>query len=166
MRLYRRGIKWWVDLRSSGGDRETTGCTDRAAADAYGRRRERELADPRHAAAAQATLKSAVERLLADRKARERSDGTLDMYATKAGHLFRILGMDMPLAAIDAKAVDRFVDARRADGVGRESHGGPAQAGEYICGNKNEREEEKGEACRHGHSYSGLRHGCLYGLIE
>lgn len=122
-RLYKRGRTWWVDLRGCGGDRESTRCTDKSAAELYARRRERELADPRHQAANATTLHVALERLLADRAARGRAEGTLDMYGTKASHLVRVLGGETPLAAVDAPAVDRFIAKRLEEGASRNTLG-------------------------------------------
>jgi integrase len=41
------------------------------------------------------------------------------MYATKSGHLLRLLGEGTPLARIDAKAVDGYIEARLAEEAAR-----------------------------------------------
>lgn len=119
MRLYKRGPIYWIDLRALGGERESTRCTDKAAAAAVYKRRELELADPRYAAAARTTLGTALERLIADREARGRAGATLTFYASKAGHWTRLLGRDLPLSKVDARAVDGFIAARLAEGADR-----------------------------------------------
>ncbi len=122
-RLYPRGKTWWVDLRSLGGDRESTHCKDKKAAELVARRRERELADPRHVAANATTIADALKRLLTDRVARGRAGGTVDMYRSKGGHWTRILGRDTPLAKLDARAVDTFIEKRLEEGAARNTIG-------------------------------------------
>ena len=121
MRLYKRGKTYWCSFYDAAGQRVrcTTRCTDLRAAQAAAARFEREAADPRNAAANATTLRTALERLLKDREARGRAGGTVSMYATKGGHLLRLLGADTPLAAIDAKRVDDFIDRRIAEGASR-----------------------------------------------
>ena len=120
-KIYKRGDTYHCEYRDSTGRRrrESTSCTDRAAAKLFADRRERAAADPRHAAAEAVTIKDALERLLTDRRIRGCAPGTITMYASKAGHLLRILGADTPLARVDADATDAFVDQRLAEGAAR-----------------------------------------------
>ena len=73
MHLYKRGRVWWL---KDGSYRETTGCARREDAEIAKRRRERERADPAHAAKDAATLADAIKIIRDEMGARRRSDGT------------------------------------------------------------------------------------------
>jgi hypothetical protein len=112
-RLFKRGDIWYAWCFDADGRRiqRSTKCRDRKAAEAALRELERRAADPAYAASNQATLAEALCGLVRDRKLKGRAEGTLDCYQVKAGHLLRILD-DRPLARIDARAVDAFIDQR------------------------------------------------------
>jgi integrase len=124
-RLYKRGRTWWCSFYDAEKRRvrASTRCTDRVAAGRVADRLERDAADPRRAAANATTLRDALSRLLIDRRQRGRAEGTIGMYATKAGQLTRVLGGTMPLASITATAVDRFVSQRLDEGASRNTIG-------------------------------------------
>jgi len=124
-RLYKRGSIWWCAYYDPGKRRRlaSTRCTDRRAAERAAARLEREAADPRHAAAHATTLQHALERLVTDRIARGRADGTVSMYRSKGGHLRRLLGADLSLAELDARAVDDYVAARLEEHAARTTIG-------------------------------------------
>ena len=125
MQLRKRGEKWY--LRGTVGGRRIevcTGLTDKKAAEAWARAYQRDLADPDGAArrAAQAfTVQQAVDLTLARHDAEHRagnlSDGSVDFYERKLGHVLRVLGPDTALAAVDAAAVDRYIASRRVEGA-------------------------------------------------
>jgi integrase len=125
MRLYKRGDTWWASFYDAAGARQrrSTKCTDRRAAETTAARFERDAADPRRAAANATTLQTALRRLVADRQSRGRADGTVKMYVTKARQLLRVLGEATPLAAVDATAVDRYIETRLGEGTKRNTIG-------------------------------------------
>ncbi len=91
--LYRRGNVWWVrGTKGNRKHRESTGCSDKRAADLWRRRREREFADPSHHASTQATVASAAVRFLTELKRSAKSDKTWSFYETKVRHVVRLLG--------------------------------------------------------------------------
>lgn len=120
MRSYKRGRIWWLEWYEEGAKRrESTGCRDAKAADAYRRRRERELADPTHAAADQATIATAATRFLNELdRARSKSEATISFYKCKVGHVVRLLGTKR-LSKLDAGDVDRFTDKRLEETASR-----------------------------------------------
>ena len=115
-RLYKRGAVWWCWYYDANRRqiRCSTRCTDRRAAERTLARLEREAADPSARAARERTLAQALERLVIDRRERGRADGTIEMYAVKAGQLLHVLGEHTPLVAIDAAQVDHYVTTRAA----------------------------------------------------
>lgn len=123
-RVYKRGRIWWgwyyVDGKRVS---RSTKCRDRRAAEAAVTEWERVAADPAYRASHETTLTSALERLISDRRERERAAGTISMYETKGAHLLRLLGAFTPLARIDAKAVDGFVSKRLGEGAARTTIG-------------------------------------------
>src|SRR5262245_29719385 len=96
-----------------------TRCLDRAAAAAVLRERERQAnsaagVSPNTAAH---TVTDSLRYMIEDRNT-ERSPATLEFYAKKAGHLMRLLG-DEPMATLSLEQVDRYVNARIAEGASR-----------------------------------------------
>jgi integrase len=115
---------FWCEYYENGKrHRVSTKCTDRGAAKLVADRFEREAADPRHHAANKATIGSAVQRLLIERKVRGRAAGTISMYVVKGSHLERVLGKEMRLAELTADRVDRFIAVRLAEGASRNTIG-------------------------------------------
>lgn len=125
MRLRKRGDTWHAEFYELAPDgtrvrvRRSTGCTDKAAADARGRQLERDAADPDHARTRGATLNDACALLLGARREQARAgrkaDATVRFYESKCGQLLRVLGHDLALARLDAAKVDAYISARRAE---------------------------------------------------
>lgn len=116
-RLYKRpdSENWSAIIRLSSGHtiRKTTGCRDRKAAERVAQELERQAADP----ASGTTLGQALEAMLAETKRRGRAEKTLDFYRQKVGHYVRLWGVDMPLARVDARLVDEYIDQRQKEGA-------------------------------------------------
>src|SRR5690349_13402363 len=122
-RLYRRGKIWWAWFYDADGKQRcfSTRCIDRKAAEIALRERERRAADPAHAAAHETTIDVAFKRLFVDRENQGRSDGTVSMYRSKAGHVVRVMGGETPLARVTPTAVDKYIEQRLAEGAHRNS---------------------------------------------
>jgi integrase len=114
--IYKRGRIWW--LAGSGSHRHikarSTGLSDKAAAETYRRRIERELADPDRAAANQATFASAAARFLKETKRENISDATRSFYEQKVAQLGRVLG-GVRLADLNHDMVLRYTEKREAE---------------------------------------------------
>lgn len=123
MRLYRRKKRsgdwvWWVSFTDHGVTRRlSTKCSTRAAAELVVARWERELADPVHAAAKEATLGSEFLIYEAELAGARRSAATLAIARTKAGVMMRLLGSEAPLADLTAERIDDAFRQRRDEGV-------------------------------------------------
>jgi integrase len=129
MRLFRRGRTWYATFYENGERvQRTTKCMDRRAAELVAREWERDAADPETAVLLAATLSEALELLLRTRseeaRAGRRSQGTVDFYRTKCGHLTRVFEHDehgtfkpFRLAALRARDVDGFISTRRVEGA-------------------------------------------------
>lgn len=118
MYLYKRGRRWWLGGVASDGKKlqEPTGCTDKKAAEAYQRRRERESADPAHYAASQETIADACDRFLTELDAkRDVPAGTRNMYECKTSHVNRLLGHHQLTTLTHAVVLAGFVEIRRAE---------------------------------------------------
>lgn len=113
------GSKVWYGWFYENGKQITrsTRCTDKRAAAAVRTGWERAAADPTYRASHEATLGLAIKQVVADREERRKSDGTVRMLKSKGGHIARVLGVDTPLARIDAAAIDCYVSERRAEGA-------------------------------------------------
>lgn len=125
LHLRKRGDTWHVRGTVAGlWVEQTTGLTDRRAAEAFARDLERDLADPagraRRAGKA-TTLQAAVDLTIAryerDAAKGKRSPDTVAFYRKKFGQLLRTLGQNTSLATIDVATVRRHVDARREEGM-------------------------------------------------
>lgn len=120
-RLFKRNGTWYGWYFDAEGRRiqRSTKCRDKQAAEALLREWERRAADPAYAAANSATLERALQQFLTDRTFKGRAKGTLDSYRIKAGHVVRLLGAETKLALVDARAIDRFIEARLEEGASR-----------------------------------------------
>lgn len=126
MRVYRReqGGVYYAAVYEHRADgtrvrvRRSTGCHDRAAAEAVARRWERDGADPTIARTRGVTLEQVLTLLVEQREERARagagSEDTAQFYAAKSGPLLREIGGDTLVASLDAAVVDRYVSTRRA----------------------------------------------------
>src|SRR5579883_707366 len=128
MRLYKRGEYWWCSFPWQGQTiRRSTRCSTKSAALLTAQRWERERADPDHAAAASATFGGAVNAFLATLGRTDKAEGTRRMYREKCGVLVRHFGADLPLAQVDARRVDRFIEARGGEAVAFDAEGKPSR---------------------------------------
>jgi integrase len=117
--LLRRGrvyyLAWYEDGHKH---RESTGLTDKKAAEIAYRKKQRELADPAHHAAHEATVRSAAERFLEELEDEDVAAGTRNMYATKVAHVARLLG-GIRLVDLAVAHTSAFTKARTAEGASR-----------------------------------------------
>lgn len=115
MRLYKRADIWWLGWFENGREfRKSTKCTDKKAAQLVFNRVQRERADPTHAAAHSATVASAAARFLKEKRKTCRSDGTLNMYECKTGHVVRLLG-EVRLSELSHAKVLEYTERREAE---------------------------------------------------
>ena len=115
--LYRRGQVWWVRGTKNGQKhRESTGCSDKRAADLWRRRRERDHADPAHRASHAATVETVCVRFLNELKKSAKSPATWSFYKTKVQHVSRGLG-HVRLADLTHEIVLRYVTQREKEGA-------------------------------------------------
>ena len=117
--LYKRGKIFYANIYDLEGKRHprTTHCSDRKAAQAVQRELQRRAVDPDYAASHQATIGQALKNMMRDRRLKGRSEGTLQSYAVKAGHVLRLLGDGTPLASVNARTVDSYIDKRIEEGA-------------------------------------------------
>lgn len=115
-RLYKRGRFWWYYWH---GERESTHCTDRKAAEAVFADVQRRYADPYYRPPNETTLGAALKTFIAHKRENDRAAGTLSMYDGHIAHLARVMGEHTPLSAIDAKSVSEYLSARHAEGASR-----------------------------------------------
>lgn len=114
-RVIKRGAVWWYRGTIHGVEVfKSTKCRDRKAADLFVRKLERELADPHHAAAHQATIASAATRFLKEVRNEGLADGTINMYECKTGHVVRLMG-HIRLYDLEASHTQKFIDTRREE---------------------------------------------------
>jgi integrase len=120
-RLYWRGGKLWCRVPGPGGRivRKATRCTHEAAATRRADELERRFADPRHAAAAAATLEGSVRALLDDMRRRGLAHATRAIASQKLGHFLRVWGMQFPMVEIGPQPVLDYIDARQREWVTR-----------------------------------------------
>lgn len=118
--LYKRGGRWWLRTDPVTGKPISTGARDRAAAVAFQKRREREAADPAHAAATKATVEEWAQRLLTLKRS-TKAEGTVEMYEQKLGHVLRIGGPGFRMAQIDPAWVDAYFAQRREEGAAEQT---------------------------------------------
>lgn len=113
-KLYKRGKVWWAWHQ---GQRRSTRCTDKRAAELTVAEWQREAASPAYAAARSVSLSDGAEHMIDNAKTAGRSERTIAYYEGKIGHLLRVIGDEAPLSAIDAKAVDGYMKKRREEGA-------------------------------------------------
>jgi integrase len=128
-KLYRRGKTWWYQYQ---GERISTKCTDKAAAEIAYAKAQRRSIDPTYVAADDALLKDWVTKMLAA-KASGKSAGTLNMYACKAGHVLRVFGVDAFLKEVTPATVDDYVRTRAEEGASNNTIGKEITAILQIC---------------------------------
>lgn len=114
--LYKRGRVWWFKLH---GDRQSTKCTDRKAAEIVYANAQRAAVDPTYRPPDATTLEQALESFEAQQKQRGRAEGTVKQYGVHASHLARLLGEHTPIARIAAPEVDGYLATRHKEGAAR-----------------------------------------------
>lgn len=119
-RLYKRGRYWWYQFR---GERYSTRCTDRKAAEAAARDIERRVTDPTYRPAHETTLGACLTAWVEDRRRAGRAAGTLRAIGVHVAHLARILGEETPIARIGAAEIETFTAKRHAEGASRSTQG-------------------------------------------
>lgn len=119
-RLYKRGRYWWYQFR---GQRYSTHCTDRKAAEAAARDIERRVTDPTYRPAHETTLGACLTAWVEDRRRAGRAAGTLRAIGVHVAHLARILGGETPIARIGAAEVETYTAKRHAEGASRSTQG-------------------------------------------
>ncbi len=116
LHLYKRGDIWWA--RGSDGGRKwrrSTKHTSHAKALRVVSRWERELADPAHFRAHQATVDSAAKRWLREIRATMNPE-TVRFYEVKAAHVRRVLGAER-LSRMTRERVLGYIETRTAEGA-------------------------------------------------
>jgi integrase len=112
-KLYKRGKIWWYQHR---GERTSTHCHDKQAAEAEAKNIERRAADPNYKAS-ERRLDDALDLYVQEQKKRKRSAGTLRMYSYHVQNFTRILGASMRLKDLNSKAVDKYLAKRSAEKI-------------------------------------------------
>lgn len=127
-RLYQKRGVWYAWGYTAAGKRwaKTTRQRDRRAANIVARKLERDIVGAADDAAhATATLGEAVTALIAFQRTSGRAESTIANTIVKAGHLLRILGEDMDIAALTPpdgeQALSRYVARRVEEGANRSS---------------------------------------------
>jgi integrase len=114
--LKRRGNYWWIYGSHEGVKvRETTGHTAKRKAELVLGRRQRELADPTHFRANQATVRTAAARWFREIRATMKPP-TVHFYKCKAAHVVRLLG-DVKLSRLTHERCLDFLETRREEGA-------------------------------------------------
>lgn len=116
LHLYQRGDVWWC--RGSDGGvkfRKSTRHTSKAKAERVRDRWERELADPTHFRAHQATVQSASERWGREINATMNPE-TVRFYEVKIAHVVRLLG-GVRLSQISHERVLNYIEKRTSEGA-------------------------------------------------
>ena len=108
-RLYKRGKVYWYQFA---GQRVSTFCQDRKAAEGAAKRIEREAADPDYQAEGPARLEDCMHDFLAFQEVRGRSAETVKMNRKHAGHILRLMGRGCLMSKIRAATVDGYIVAR------------------------------------------------------
>lgn len=128
-KLYKRGKFWWYQFQ---GERFSTKCSDKPAAEIVYTKAQRRSADPSYAAADDAKLKDWVAKMLCA-KAGGKSAGTLNMYTCKAGHVLRVFGVEAFLREVEPGSVDAYVTTRQGEGASNNTIGKELTTIIQIC---------------------------------
>lgn len=114
--FYWRGNTIWLRTDPILGREVSTGTADIVIAQQFRTLRERASRDPVHTAAATATFGKWAG-LTLKHKRTTKSEGTADFYDVKLGQLVRVIGAKRKLINVDAPLIDKYIEARRAEGV-------------------------------------------------
>lgn len=114
VRIFKRGKQgiYWAQLH---GQRVSLHTIDRTAAELAFKDLQRRAIDPTYRPASNATLEDALVAFRDQQAERGRAPGTRAQYEVHFGHMARVLGLRMPLAALDAAQVDRYLSTRHAE---------------------------------------------------
>lgn len=116
LHLYKRGDVWWARGSDRGRKwRKSTKHTSLAKARLVVARWERELADPAHFRADQATVESAAKRWLREIRVTMNPE-TVRFYEVKAAHVRRVLGSEK-LSRITHERILGYIEQRDAEGA-------------------------------------------------
>jgi integrase len=122
-KLYKRGAVWWYQHK---GQRFSTGCRDKIAAEAESKNIERREADPNYRAA-ETRLDDMLDRYVQDQSSRNRSTATIRMHGYHVKNLTRILGQNVRLCQLapprGAQEIDRYLAQRSKENVARTTQG-------------------------------------------
>lgn len=102
---------------------KTLNTSDPVVAKIKFRELERGEASPAYRAANETSVGEACDDFETSRRVKGCATGTLHMYKVKLGHIERIFGSDLPIAHIDAPAVDKFIAKRLGEGAKRNTIG-------------------------------------------
>jgi len=114
-KLYKRGKIWWYQHR---GERTSTQCRDKQAAEAEAKNIERRAADPNYRAS-ETRLEDALDRFLDDQRQRKRASGTIAMHEYHVKSICRILGAGLRLSQLNAGEVDKYIATRTKEKIAR-----------------------------------------------
>lgn len=119
--LYRRGKVYYAKGVTAEGEvwRESTRCRDKEAARRVARQIERRRAAEADAAP-RVTLSEALKAVRAADRRANASEATLEIHATKGGHLLRLLGEDFDVSSVTAEDLRAYADQRLAETVNKE----------------------------------------------
>ena len=115
--LYKRGRYWWARTDPITGKPASTKCSNLKAARQWLEYREALRADPRFAAAEDATIGDWAERIIESKRAGKASDETLEVYQQKLKNFRRLLGDATKLSKLTADVIDHYIATRRDEGV-------------------------------------------------
>lgn len=133
MSLYKRGKIWWIRKDPVTGERRSTQCRDKKAAELHYSERERLAADPAYAASHTATIGDWANRLIAAKQKQSKAPGTVDMYRVKIGHATRIFGAGTSLADINPPNLDAYIETRQDEGASNNTIGKEITAIVQMC---------------------------------
>lgn len=115
--LYKRGRYWWARTDPITGRPASTKCSSLESARRWLQYRESLRADPRFAAAEDATIGGWCERIIESKRTGGASEETLEVYEQKLKNVRRLLGDDTKLSKITADVIDHYIAVRRDEGV-------------------------------------------------
>lgn len=115
--LYKRGRYWWARTDPITGRPCSTKCSSLKSARLWLEYRESLRADPRFAAAEEATIGHWAERVIESKRAGNASEETLEVYQQKLKNFRRLLGDATKLSKLTADVIDHYIETRRTEGV-------------------------------------------------
>jgi integrase len=95
----------------------STGCTSKAAAELWGKEREKLAANPAYRTSYEATLSDWADRTYEGKRLAGKASATVEMYRIKLGHVVRVLLPDTRLVHIGPSSFERYWAGRREEGA-------------------------------------------------